>query len=164
MSVDRDVIGNLNGAEQILRILRERFAPDAIDSIFQDMVTFVYFERAGQNMATYIMEFEMQREKAESRMLAGSGFPGAFVSALCTQNAALSKNGKTMALASLGNTLASPQASAQMRRLFGPCGFTSRQDVTAAQDMDTACEGEDVEAWLTYRKAKRATRGSGGAK
>ena len=62
LSVGRDVIGNLDGAEQILKILRERFAPDAIDSIFQDMAKFMYFKRTGQNMDTYIMKFEMMRE------------------------------------------------------------------------------------------------------
>ena len=48
-----------------------------------------------------------------------------------------------------------------MRRLFGPRGYVSRQDVSVAQDMDTASEEEDFEAWLAYRKAKRATRGNG---
>ena len=37
LPVGRDVIGNLDGAEQILKIPRERFAPDAIDSVFQDI-------------------------------------------------------------------------------------------------------------------------------
>ena len=41
LSMGRDVIDNLDGAKQILRILRERFAPDAIGSIFQDMVKFM---------------------------------------------------------------------------------------------------------------------------
>ena len=104
----------------------------------------------------------MLRGKAESRMLLGPGFPDAFVSALCMQNAALPKYEKTMVLASLGNTLALPQASAQMRRLFGPRGYASRQYVLAAQDMDTVSEEEDYEAWLAYWKAKRATRSSGG--
>ena len=99
MSAGRDVLGNLDGAEQISRILRERFAPDAIDLIFQDMAKFTYSKRAGQKMGTYIMEFEMLREKAESQMLMGSGPPDAFVSVMCTQNAALSKNEKTMVLA-----------------------------------------------------------------
>ena len=94
-------------------------------------------------------------------MLMGSGFPGAFVSVLCIKNAALPKNEKTMALASLGNTLAFPQVSAQMRRLFGPCGYASRQDVMVARELDTVSDEEDSEAWLAYRKAKRANRGSG---
>ena len=135
LSVGRNVIGNLDEAEQISRIQRERFAPDAIDSIFQDLVKFMNFKRTKRKMDTYIMEFEMLRAKAASRTLMGSGFPDAFVSVSRMQIAALSKNEKTIALASLGNTLACPQASAQMRRLFGPRGYASRQDVLAAQDM-----------------------------
>ena len=152
-SVGRDVIDNSDGAERISRISRERLAPDAIDSIFQNVVKVMYFKRTDQKMDMHVMVFEMLREKAESRMLMRSGFPDAFVPAPRTQNAALSKNGKTIALASLGNTLAFPQASAQMRRLFGPCGYASRQDVLAAQDMDTVSEEEDFEAWLADRKA-----------
>ena len=112
-------------------------------------------------MDTSIMEFEMLREKAEPCMLAGPGFPGASVSVLRIKNAALPKNEKTRVLTSLRNTLAFPQVSAQMRRLFGPCGYASRQDVMVAQDMDTVSEEEDFEAWIAYRKAKRATRGNG---
>ena len=125
------------------------------------MVKFMNSKRTDQNMDTYIMEFEMLRERAESRMLMRSGFPAACVSALCVQNAALPKNEKTTELATLGNTSAFPQVPAQMQRLFGPCGDASRHDVLVAQDMDTASEKEDFEAWLAYRKAKRATRGSG---
>ena len=45
LSVGQDVIDNLDGAEQILKISRERFAPGAIDPIPQDMVKFMYFKR-----------------------------------------------------------------------------------------------------------------------
>ena len=38
-------VEEIDGVEQILEIPRERFAPDAIDSIFQDMVKFMYFKR-----------------------------------------------------------------------------------------------------------------------
>ena len=37
MSVGTDAVGNVDGAPRILRISRERFAPDAIDSILQDV-------------------------------------------------------------------------------------------------------------------------------
>ena len=103
----------------------------------------------------------MLRGKAELRALLGPGYPDAFVSVLCMQNAALPNNGKTAVLASLGDTLAFPRASAQMRRHFGPCGNASRQDVMAAQEMDAVSEEEDYDAWLAYREVKRATRGSG---
>ena len=104
LSAGRYAIVNLDGAEKISKILRGRYAPDAIDSNFQDMVELMYFQRTGQNMDTYIMEFEMLREKAESRMVIGSGPPDAFVSALCMQNAASTEHEKTMVLGSLGKT------------------------------------------------------------
>ena len=68
---------------------------------------------------------------------------------------------KTLVLASLGDTLAFPNVAAQMRRLFGPRGYASRQDNLVAQDMDTAPAEEDFEAWLAYRKAKRAQKENG---
>ena len=60
-----------------------------------------------------------------------------------------------------GNALAFPQASAQRRGPSGPRGYAARQDVLAAQDMETVPEEEDFEARLAQGKAKRATRGSG---
>ena len=125
------------------------------------MVRFMHFERTDQNMDTYIMEFAMLRDEAESRTVMASGFPGASVSVLRMQNAALTENEKTMVLASLENALAFPQVSAQTRRLFGPYSYASRQDVLVAQDMDTASEDEDCEAWLAYGKAKRANSEGG---
>ena len=74
---------------KVLRILRERFAPDAIDGISQNMAKFTYLKRADQNMI---------RQKAEARVLLGSGFPDEFVSEMRTKNASLSKNKKTLVL------------------------------------------------------------------
>ena len=66
-------------------------------------------------------------------------------------------------LASLHKTLASSGISAQMCRLFGPRDCASRRDVPVAADMGTASEEEDFEAWIAYRKAKRAKKdGKGG--
>ena len=61
LPVGRDVFDNVDGAEQISKLLRESFAPDAIDSIFRDMAKFRCFKRADRNMDTYIMVFEMFR-------------------------------------------------------------------------------------------------------
>ena len=89
-------------------------------------------------------------------MLMGSGFPDESVSARGMQNAALSKNGETLVIVSLQDTLASPAVSAQKRRLFGPCGYASRHDVLVAAGMN-ASPGEEIdfEAWVAYRKAKK---------
>ena len=96
-------------------------------------------------------------------MSSGGGFPGEFASALCIQNAALTQNEKTLVLASLSNTQSFQSVSAQMRRLFGPCGYESRQDFLVAADMDSVCEGEDFEAWIACRKAKRAEKAAQGS-
>ena len=77
------------------------------------------------------------------------------------QNAALTKNEKTMVSARLGNTLAFPEVSPQLRRLFGPCGYASKQDLLVAQGINTVSEAEDFEAWVAYRKAKRAKKDGG---
>ena len=158
MSVGKDDVGNAGGVAQILKILRERFAPDAINSVFLDVVKFLYFKRTQQNMDTYLSEFDMLQEKAEARLPMGSGPPDEFASVLYIQNAALSKNEKTLVPASLQNTLAFQAVSAQMRRLFGPRGYASRQDVLAAADMNTASKEEDFETWMAYRKPKRAEK------
>ena len=71
------------GVAHILRISRERFAPDAIASIFQDVVKFMYLKRTGHNTGTYLMEFDMLRQKAEARMLIRTGFPDESDSAPC---------------------------------------------------------------------------------
>ena len=60
----------------------------------------------------------MLRQKTEARMVMGSGFPNEFASALRKKHAGLTENGKTMVLASLGRTLAFPQVSSQMRRVW----------------------------------------------
>ena len=72
--------------EQISRILRQHFAPDATDDIFQDMVKFTNFKRTGQNMDRNLTELDMLRQKAEARMLMGSGSPDEFASVLRVQN------------------------------------------------------------------------------
>ena len=69
-TLGKDVIGNSDGAAHILRNLRERFAPVAIDSIFQETARFMYFKRTAQTMDTYSIEFDMLRQKAEARIAA----------------------------------------------------------------------------------------------
>ena len=54
-----------------------------------------------------------------------------------------------------------------MRRLFGPCGGATRQDVLAATDADANWKGEDFAARVVYRqteKRKEKSDGVGAAK
>ena len=95
-------------------------------------------------------------------MLLGGGSPVEFAPALCAPKSALSENEETLALASLHDALASSGVSAQMRRVSGPRGVASRQDVLVAAFMDAAPEGEDLEARIARCKAKRAKKGGKG--
>ena len=158
MSVGKDHIGNSVRPQQISRTLRGRFAPDATDAIYQDVAKFMNFKRVDQTVDTYLMEFDVMREKAEARMGMGHGFPDEFASVLCVQNAALLGNGKSMGLACVQNNLAFPGAPSLMRRLFGPRGSAVRQDVLAAADLGPALGEEDYAAWVAYRKARKGQK------
>ena len=146
LSVGKDVVGNLDGVEAILKILRHRFAPDKIDCIFQDIYKFSNFKRTTQDMDTYLLEFEMMRQRAEARFDMGTGFPDEFVSVLCITNASLSKNEKQLVIASVGSSLSFGHVAAQMRRLFGNMGSSQNMDVLVAQDLDQASAEDDFEA------------------
>ena len=76
LTIGKDVVGNLDGVDQILKILRNRFAPDKADCIFQDISKFLYFKRTTQDMDTYLLEFDMLRQRAEARL-------NEFASVLC---------------------------------------------------------------------------------
>ena len=75
VTVGKDHIGNNDGAQQILRILLERFEPDTIDVIYQEGAKFMNFRRADHAMDVYLIEFDVSREKAEARMVMGIGSP-----------------------------------------------------------------------------------------
>ena len=66
------------------------------------------FQAPDQTMGTFLMEFDLLRGRAEARK--------AIVSILCVRNAALSKNEKSLALASIRYSLAPPEASSRLRR------------------------------------------------
>ena len=151
MTVRKGHIGNNDGVQHMSEILRERPAPDAIDSFYQDVRKFMNFQRTDQTMGVL-------REKAASRMVLGSGSPAKVASVLCAHNAASTTNAKSRELARIRTTLASPEAPSQVCRLSGQCGSTAKQDVLVAADMDTGAEEEDFVAWVAYQKAKKEER------
>ena len=166
MSIGKDVVGNLDGVECILKILRNRFAPDKIDCIFQDIYKFSHFKRTTQDMDTYLLDFEMMRQRAVARFDMGAGFPDEFVSVLCITNASLSKNEKQLIMASVGSSLSFVHVAAQMRRLFGNIGSSRDMDVLLAHDPALVSDADEFEAWVAFRKAKRErlSWGKGGSK
>ena len=56
MSIGKGRVGNFHAARQILQILRERFAPDAIDVIGQDVATFMDSKRTYQTADAFLMD------------------------------------------------------------------------------------------------------------
>ena len=140
----KGLIMNNDGVQQILRILRDHFAPDAADAIYK---------RACQTTDAFLLGSDVPLHTAVARVVMESGFPEEFVCILRMQNAPSPKNGKSV-LASVRGPMMFPAAARQMRRLFGSCGRAARQDVRAVVDVDRYSEGESKHrARLAYRKA-----------
>ena len=110
--------------------------------------------RAVRTTDVYLLEFDVTRLDC--------GFPGEFVSVLRMQNAALAQNERTLVLASVRSTLAFPEVSAHVRRLFGSRGQATRQDAPMAADIDAASGAEDFEAWAAYRRVTGAKKNGNG--
>ena len=91
-------IENNDGVTQILRILKDHFAPEAIDAVFKDVGKFEKFKRTDQSLDTYLLEFEVLRHKAEARMEMGSGFPEEHAAFLVMKAASLSQRDKSLVL------------------------------------------------------------------
>ena len=112
-----------------MRISRERFAPDFID---YDVVKFMNSKRTDHTMDTHLMEFDVLREKAQSRMVIVGDCPDEIASVHCMHNAAVPKNDASLVLARLLTALPSTVVSSQMRLLVGPCGSAARQGILVA--------------------------------
>ena len=91
MTIGNDHIANGDGVRNLLRIVRERLVPGAIDAIYQEVTKVSISKRTDQTADAYSMEFDVFREKAEARMVMGGGSHDDFVSTLCMHNASLSK-------------------------------------------------------------------------
>ena len=81
----------------------------------------------------------MLSRKAESNVKMGGAFPEIFASAICMQNALLSRSGKSLVSASVQGNVEIFAVARQVRPLSSPCGGAARQDVSAD--------------WVAYRKA-----------
>ena len=98
-------------------------------------------------------------------MRVGARFPNAFVSVLFMQNAALSRQEKSLVLASTLESLAYMDVAMTMRRLFGTCGGAARRNILVAEDADESLGSDkDQGAREAYRNAKnRGWNGGEGA-
>ena len=119
MTIGEDHIANDGGVRPILRILRRRFAPDAIDAMYHDAAEFMNFKRTDLTTDAYLIEIHVLRGTAEARKVMGSGVPDEFVPILCMQNAPPLKHGKSLALARIGRPNANEVslACAETRRV-----------------------------------------------
>ena len=86
----------------------------------------------------------------------GAGSPEQFVSILRVRNAGLSRQEKSLVLASGQRGLKFVDVAANMRRLFGSCDGANRQGVLVTVDADGSLGGDrDQEARATYGRAKK---------
>ena len=92
VTVGKDHVANDDGVRHVLRILRERSAPDAIDAINQEVAKFLNFTRTGQTIDAYLIDFDVLREKSEAPMVMGNGFPDESVSIFLHVECAASHN------------------------------------------------------------------------
>ena len=61
MAAGGDVIMDQEGLEKILAQLRDYFAPDDVDSLYQEVVRFLQFERTSQTMNEYPARSDLLR-------------------------------------------------------------------------------------------------------
>ena len=87
-----DILENSIGVAKTSDVLRNYFAPEAVDAIRQQVMRFTRSRRTDQSVDEYIAEFDLLRRKAESKMEMGAGFPEPFVSILRAYNAALPRH------------------------------------------------------------------------
>ena len=142
MATGSDVITGGDGARRISTILCGYFALKAAGSAYQEIARFLQFKRTGFAIDARLVEFDVLRRKAKSKMQMRAALPKAFVSALCMQHAALSRSGKSLVSASPQCLLGFPTVARQMGRLFGPCGGAAEQDVLAAADVDVSSDDD----------------------
>ena len=95
-----DVSDHQDGVARIMEIPRSSSVPAAADAIRQQVMKFLYHRRPDQSIREYIVEFDLLRRAAESKMRMGAGLPEQFVSISCANNAGLIRQEKSLVLAS----------------------------------------------------------------
>ena len=85
----------------------------------------------------------------------GAGFPEQLISKLRTNDAALSRKGKSLVMASSHKSLKFDEASANMRRLFGSRGGSGRIDaLITGEAVGPLGNDGDLGACLANKKAE----------
>ena len=79
-----------DGVMEIMKLLRDPSAPDAVASVYQEIARFAQVKRAAQTMDKYSVRFDLLPRKSESKMRMGRPFPSVFAAVICMQKASLS--------------------------------------------------------------------------
>ena len=61
MAAGRDVLMDHDGAKKISALLRDYFAPEAVGSVYQEVVQFLQFKRATQRTDGNLARFDLLR-------------------------------------------------------------------------------------------------------
>ena len=137
-SVARQVGGDhLDSNDGVLRrldILKNYLASEAVGPIYREVACVLQYRRTAESIDEDIVEFDLLRHKAESKMEMGAGFPEALVPILCIRNAARSHEEQSSVLASTRRSPKFTDVAATMRRLFGSCGGAARHDILITED------------------------------
>ena len=91
-------------------------------------------------MEAFLLESYVLRHVADSRVQIGGGSPGAFISALCMQNASFTKSEESPVFDGTQGSVNYTTAARQMRRLFGSRGGAARQGILVAAATDVSSE------------------------
>ena len=94
-----DILDHSDGVSGILDVLRNCLAPEAVDAIRQQVMRYARCRRADQSIGEYVVEFDLLRRRAESKMEMGAGSPDQFVSILRMDNAALARHEGSLGVA-----------------------------------------------------------------
>ena len=150
-------------------MLRDYFAPGAVDFVYRDVARCLQLNRATQSVDEYVVRFDLLRRKAVSITQRGGG-PGPKLSSQFSpmKSAFLPLSGKSLAAASLQRDSEIATVARPMRRDFGLRGGVARNDVLAATDVALNPRDDDYAERAAYRKAKKKkgkkVRGSGDRK
>ena len=68
MTFGSDHLMEPDAAATVVQMLHDYFAPDALDVVYQDVVSSLHFEGPAQSMGEYLVKFDLLRRKAESRV------------------------------------------------------------------------------------------------
>ena len=155
-----DILVRGDGVSTISEILQGLFAPKAFDAIRQQVMRFLRIRRADHSVGEFFAEFDLIRREAGPKVGMGAGYPDQIASILRMDNAALSRQEKSLLMAICHTSLWFADASANMRRLFVSRGIERRQDAMISRKaVEPRVSDEDLEAPAAYGGAKCGGRG-----